>query len=172
MERQPSVRKDLDMTITVKRYCGAVVRTDSENEFFAQVSAHASSVHDLKLSAEGCANTTELRPLSILINQKQQGKQPMAFVQIMEFEMESAEAVRLLEEYAEEGKGVSYARRAIIGHDRNRPGTIIQIIFFDSAEEAELNNELEITQRGGEEFAARALDIQFTDVDVITDITI
>ena len=51
-------------------------------------------------------------------------------------------------------------------------GTIIQIIFFDSAEEAELNNELEITQRGGEEFAARALDVQFTDVDVITDITI
>ncbi len=96
----------------------------------------------------------------------------MAFVQIMEFEMESAEAVRLLEEYAEEGKGVSYARRASLGHDRNRPGTIIQIIFFDSAEEAELNNELEITQRGGEEFAARALEIQFTDVDVITDITI
>ena len=96
----------------------------------------------------------------------------MAFVQIMEFEMESAEAVRLLEEYAEEGKGVSYARRAILGRDRNRPGTIIQIIFFDSAEEAELNNELEITQRGGEEFAARALEIQFTDVDVITDITI
>ena len=96
----------------------------------------------------------------------------MAFVQIMEFEMESAEAVRLLEEYAEEGKGVSYARRAILGHDRNRPGTIIQIIFFDSAEEAELNNELEITQRGGEEFAARALEIQFTDVNVITDITI
>ena len=31
----------------------------------------------------------------------------MAFVQIMEFEMESADAVRLLEEYAEEGKGVS-----------------------------------------------------------------
>ena len=96
----------------------------------------------------------------------------MAFVQIMEFEMESAEAVRLLEEYAEEGKGVSYARRAILGHDRNRPGPIIQIIFFDSAEEAELNNELEITHRGGEEFAARALDVQFTDVDVITDITI
>ena len=60
----------------------------------------------------------------------------MAFVQIMEFEMESAEAVRLLEEYAEEGKGVSYARRAIIGHDRNRPGTIIQIIFSREPEAA------------------------------------
>ena len=96
----------------------------------------------------------------------------MAFVQVMEFEMEPAEAVRLLEQYAEEGKGITYARRAVLGLDRNRPGTIIQIIFFDSAEEAELNNELEITQRGGEEFSARALEVKFTDVDVITDITI
>ena len=96
----------------------------------------------------------------------------MAFVQIMEFEMEPAEAVRLMEQYAEEGKGISYARRAVLGLDRNRPGTVIQIIFFDSAEEAELNNELEITQRGGEEFSARALEVRFTDVDVITDIAI
>ena len=90
----------------------------------------------------------------------------------MVFEMEPAEAVRLMEQYAEEGKGITYARRAVLGLDRNRPGTVIQIIFFDSAEEAELNNELEITQRGGEEFSARALEVKFTDVDVITDITI
>ena len=96
----------------------------------------------------------------------------MAFVQVMEFEMEPAEAVRLLEQYAEEGKGITYARRAVLGLDRNRPGTVIQIIFFDSAEEAELNHQLEITQRGGEEFSARALEVKFTDVDVITDITI
>ena len=96
----------------------------------------------------------------------------MAFVQIMEFEMEPAEAVRLIEQYAEEGKGITYARRAVLGLDRNRPGTVIQIIFFDSAEEAELNNELEITQRGGEEFSARALEVKFIDVDVITDIAI
>ena len=96
----------------------------------------------------------------------------MAFVQVMEFEMEPAEAVRLLEQYAEEGKGITYARRAVLGLDRNRPGTVIQIIFFDSAEEAEMNNQLEITQRGGEEFSARALEVKFTDVDVITDITI
>ena len=96
----------------------------------------------------------------------------MAFVQVMEFEMEPAEAVRLLEQYAEEGKGITYARRAVLGLDRNRPGTVIQVIFFDSAEEAGMNNELEITQRGGEEFSARALEVKFTDVDVITDITI
>ena len=53
-----------------------------------------------------------------------------------------------------------------------RGDRMVHLGCFDSAEEAELNNELEITQRGGEEFAARALDVQFTDVDVITDITI
>jgi hypothetical protein len=31
----------------------------------------------------------------------------MAFVQVMEFEMEPAEAVRLIEQYAEEGKGIT-----------------------------------------------------------------
>ena len=41
----------------------------------------------------------------------------MAFVQVMEFEMEPAEAVRLLEQYAEEGKGITYARRAVLGLD-------------------------------------------------------
>tara|TARA_S200000501_G_scaffold143846_1_gene135817 strand:+ start:241 stop:432 length:192 start_codon:yes stop_codon:yes gene_type:complete len=50
MERQPSVRKDMDMTLTLKCFCGVVVQTDSENDLVAQVSAHASSVHDLDLS--------------------------------------------------------------------------------------------------------------------------
>ena len=35
----------------------------------------------------------------------------MTYAQIMEFDMDSAEAVELMNKYAEEGKGVSYARR-------------------------------------------------------------
>ena len=38
------------MTLTVKCFCGAVVQTASEDELVAQVSAHASSVHDMDLS--------------------------------------------------------------------------------------------------------------------------
>ncbi len=38
------------MTLTLKCFCGVVVQTDSENDLVAQVSAHASSVHDLDLS--------------------------------------------------------------------------------------------------------------------------
>ncbi len=40
----------MDMTLTVKCYCGAVVQTDNEDELVAQVSAHALSAHDVDLS--------------------------------------------------------------------------------------------------------------------------
>lgn len=49
-ERQGSVRKEMDMRLTVKCFCGAVVQTDDEDDLVAQVSAHALSVHDLELS--------------------------------------------------------------------------------------------------------------------------
>ena len=79
----------------------------------------------------------------------------MTYAQIMEFDMDSAEAVELMNKYAEEGKGVSYARRALVCADRNRPGKIIQIVFFNSVEEAELNNELDITQTPPPNFRRR-----------------
>lgn len=40
------------MTFTVKCFCGAVVQTDDEERLIAQVSDHASSVHDMDLSRE------------------------------------------------------------------------------------------------------------------------
>ncbi|MGK0477055.1 MAG: hypothetical protein ACJAQ9_000075 [Ilumatobacter sp.] len=90
----------------------------------------------------------------------------------MEFDMDSAEAVELLNKYAEEGKGVSYARRAIVFADRNRPGKIIQIVFFNSVEEAELNNNLDITQNAAAEFSAKVGDVQFTDLDVLAEVSL
>lgn len=40
------------MTFTVKCFCGAVAQTDDEESLIAQVSDHASSVHDMDLSRE------------------------------------------------------------------------------------------------------------------------
>jgi len=40
------------MTLTVKCFCGAVVQTDSEDNLVEQVSAHATSVHDMDLSRD------------------------------------------------------------------------------------------------------------------------
>ena len=85
--------------------------------------------------------------------------------------MDSAEAVELMNKYAEEGKGVSY-RRALVCADRNRPGKIIQIVFFNSVEEAELNNNLDITQNAAAEFSAKVGDVQFTDLDVLAEVTL
>ena len=68
--------------------------------------------------------------------------------------MDSAEA-ELMNKYAEEGKGVSYAitpSSALIG----RPGKIIQIVFFNSVEEAVLNNNLDITQNAAADFSAKS----------------
>ena len=60
--------------------------------------------------------------------------------------MDETEAVSLLNKYAEEGRGETFARRAIIGRDRSVEGRLVQIVFFDSAHEAEANNELAVTQ--------------------------
>jgi len=96
----------------------------------------------------------------------------MSFVQIMTFEMDETEAVRLLNKYAEEGRGETYARRAIIGRDRSQEGRLVQIVFFDSADEAEANNELALTQRSGAEFNDLASEVNFVDVDVVADVKI
>ena len=94
------------------------------------------------------------------------------FVQIMEFELDPQEAVRLLNEYAEAARGETYARRAMICADRNRPGFVHQLIFFDSIEEAELNNQLDVTQSAAADFGEAVGDVAFTDLDLIADITI
>ena len=94
------------------------------------------------------------------------------FVQIMKFELDPNEAVRLIEEYADAAAGTTYARRAIVCEDRNNPGTVYQMIFFDSAEEAERNNGLEVTQTAAEDFGALVGDVEFTDLDLILDRTV
>jgi len=94
------------------------------------------------------------------------------FVQLMKFELDPQEAVRLLHEYAETADGTSYARRAMVCADRNNPGVVYQFIFFDSAEEAEKNNELEVTQRAAADFGALVGDVTFTDLDLVADITV
>lgn len=86
--------------------------------------------------------------------------------------MDSTEAVELMNKYAEEGKGISYARRALVCADRSRPGKIIQIVFFDSVKEAELNNDLEITQNAAAEFSSKVGEVQFTDLDVLAEVTL
>jgi len=96
----------------------------------------------------------------------------MSYMQIMEFEMDPADAVAFIEEYRESAAGQSFARRAIVCADRDQPGTVVQIMFFDSAADAEANNNLEITQAAAAEFSARVGEVRFQNLDLVADITV
>lgn len=96
----------------------------------------------------------------------------MSYIQIMEFEMDPADAVAFIEEYRDKAGGQSFARRAIVCEDRDRPGTVVQIMFFDSAADAEANNNLAVTQAAANEFSTRVGDVHFQNLDLVADISI
>jgi len=71
----------------------------------------------------------------------------MAFVQLIVFGTSQIDKVREMgERYQEETKGRSKARRVTIGADLDAPGRYATIAEFDSAEDAEANNNLPETQ--------------------------
>jgi hypothetical protein len=80
--------------------------------------------------------------------------------------------VEFIETYRERAAGASFARRAIVCADRDRPGTVVQIMFFDSAADADANNGLEVTQAAAAEFSARVGDVRFQNLDLLADIEI
>ena len=82
----------------------------------------------------------------------------MRFIQIIESEGDVAEELAGVQGYAEQAAGdetVKVERVTICG-DRDRPGTVIMIAEFASADAAKQNDEHEITQEG----AANAPDDQ------------
>ncbi len=95
----------------------------------------------------------------------------MEFVQIMEFRSGLAEAIEFTEKYSQEAKGKTFARHVAVCEDRNRPGVIVVMAHFDSFEDAQKNNELEITQRFGKDLAKRVGETKFTDLNVVKHIT-
>lgn len=90
----------------------------------------------------------------------------MEFVQIMEFRSGLSEAIEFSERYTKEAKGKTLARNVAVCEDRDRPGVIIVMIHFDSYEDAQKNNELDITQRFGKELAERVGEIKFVDLNI------
>ena len=89
----------------------------------------------------------------------------MKFVQIMEFEGAPEDAEKALKQYIEKADGRSYARRATICVDRDT-GNLLQFIEFDSWDEAQKNNELEITNDDHEETQESFGEISFRNLDV------
>ena len=83
----------------------------------------------------------------------------------MEFEGAPEDAEKALKQYIEKAGGKSYARKATICIDRDN-GKLIQLIEFDSWDEAQKNNELEITNDDHEETQQSFVDITFRNLDV------
>ena len=87
----------------------------------------------------------------------------------MEFNGSPEDADQALKQYIEKADGRSYARKATICVDRDNPETLIQLIEFDSWEEAQKNKELEITNDDHEETQDSFGEITFRNLDVFAE---
>ncbi|HEY3484748.1 MAG TPA: hypothetical protein VGK49_05150 [Ilumatobacteraceae bacterium] len=98
----------------------------------------------------------------------------MPFVQIIEYRTSNAEEVdRLGKEWEAAAKGDTTVRRSVLSQDRNDPERFMNIVFFDSYEEAMENSGKAVTQ----EFAAKMMALAsgeptFHDLDVVNDVTL
>ena len=90
----------------------------------------------------------------------------------MEFNGSPEDADQALKQYIEKADGRSYARKATICVDRDNPETLIQLIEFDSWEEAQKNNELEMTNDDHEETQDSFGEITFRNLDVFAEYNI
>jgi hypothetical protein len=95
----------------------------------------------------------------------------MAFIQIVEFRTSRFDELQELgREYESHIGGDNRVRRALLCRDRNDPARHLNIVFFDSHDEAMANSEEAVTQ----DFAAKMAalvdgDPIFHDLDVVED---
>ena len=95
----------------------------------------------------------------------------MGFVQIIEYRTSKADEMQKVgDEWEAAASGDSKARRRVLCQDRDNPGRYLNIVFFDSYEEAMENSNL--PQTG--EFAQRMMALAdgpptFYNLDVVED---
>lgn len=95
----------------------------------------------------------------------------MPFVQIIQFRSSKVDEMRKLgDQYEAEIGSDNKARRAMITEDRDNPGTYLQLVFFDSYEEAMENSNHPATQKIAEGMGKLADgEPTFYNLDVIED---
>lgn len=93
----------------------------------------------------------------------------MQFVQLIEMRTTRVEEIQRLEdEWEQATEGRRTLRRAVACRDRNDPGRLVAIAFFDDYESAMKNSSMPETQQFGErQFALLDAPPTFTDLDVI-----
>jgi hypothetical protein len=97
----------------------------------------------------------------------------MAFVQIIQFKTSKIDEMRALaDEWREKAGDDSKAQRVVVCSDRDNPDQHMNIVFFDSYEEAMENSNLPATQ----ELSGKMMELgdgppTFYNLDVIDDRT-
>ena len=90
----------------------------------------------------------------------------MRFVQVMEFEATGEQASEEIKNYVAAAGSDTTVRRITVCVDRDKPGTIVQLVEFDSHADAMVNNELEVPQAASADNNAGLGDVTFRDLDV------
>jgi hypothetical protein len=95
----------------------------------------------------------------------------MGFVQIIEFRTSKFDEMQQVgNEWEAAAGGDSTARRRVLCRDRDDPGRYVNVVFFDSYEDAMKNSLLPVTQ----EFSQRMMQLAdgppiFSNLDVVED---
>jgi hypothetical protein len=97
----------------------------------------------------------------------------MAFVQVIDFRSSKIDEMRKVGDEWEKAAGAAgTARRVVVCADRDNPGHFLNIVFFDSYEEAMKNSELPITQEMSQKMMGLAEGAPtFYNLDVLDDRT-
>ena len=93
----------------------------------------------------------------------------MAFVQLIVFGTDEIDKIReMTDRYRQDTEGKRTVRRVTVCADRDAPGRYATIAEFDSAEDAETNNNLPETQAFAEQLGKLAEGpIEYHNLDVI-----
>ena len=91
----------------------------------------------------------------------------MKFVQIMEFTGSTKEAIDSINNYITIAGTETKVKKATVCEDRDNPGHLLQIIEFDSYEDAMINNDLEVTKKASEEDTSSFGEVQFKNLDLV-----
>jgi len=97
----------------------------------------------------------------------------MGFVQIIEYQTSQIDEMRKVgEEWMEAVGDDSRARRRVMCADRDNPGRYVNVVFFDSYEEAMANSEHPVTQEYSQRLMAFADGPPtFYNLDVVEDVS-
>jgi hypothetical protein len=91
----------------------------------------------------------------------------MRFLQLMEFRSTADDAVAEIQRFKDLMGDETTVRRATVCVDRDDPGLIVQLIEFDSYEEAMSNSEHETTQDEAAKVEESSGGVTFRNLDVV-----